>query len=78
MNFKVTDLSSAGLKGLLIQPYSEHDMPLFQHCAEGMTAVYPDYFSKILKPVLRAHGVTSVFHFFNEQGQKVSEHEPPQ
>ena len=40
----------------LIEPFDEYDIPMFEHCAAGMSAVTEDYFNDRMIVILQAHG----------------------
>lgn len=45
----------------LIAPRQISDVPLFQHCATELIAVTPEYFDRVVEPLLDLHGIDYSF-----------------
>lgn len=46
----------------LIAPRNIADVPLFQHCATELIAVTPEYFDRVVEPLLDLHGIDYSFN----------------
>lgn len=44
----------------LLRPSKTRDRILFEHCAEGMNGVTFTYFSFVVMPLLRIHGIEQI------------------